>query len=278
MGCFAEAGRGTLGLLQVPKRPDYTSVKVALSALAATFPTTRKHHLGGGCRMPPGSLVALAIVIVAVIPGSTYTWAYEREASAFGVTLADRSLRFIAISLLFHLSLGWPEYALYRVALAGPRFGGGQFAAVWAAIVLVVALPALIGTVLGGLYATRNSREGWAVIRKRLNPDREHRLLRLALGRTPAPRAWDDLFSDRPTMYLRVQTTDGAPVAGLFADDSYAGGFPHDTDLFLEDAWDLAEDGSFGKSLGYPVYIPAAQIARMEIVRPLNGVKEATNA
>jgi Family of unknown function (DUF6338) len=228
--------------------------------------------------MPPTSLIALAIVIVAVIPGSMYTWAYEREASAFGVTLADRSLRFIAISLLFHLALGWPEYALYRVALSGPRFEVGQFAAIWAAVLLVVALPGVIGTVLGGLYATRNSREGWVVIRIRLSPERERRLLRLALGRTPAPRAWDDLFSDRPTMYLRVQTTDGTPVAGLFADDSYAGGFPQDTDLFLEDAWDLTDDGSFGKSLGYPVYIPAGQIARMEIVRPLNGAEEATNA
>jgi hypothetical protein len=228
--------------------------------------------------MPPASFIALAIVIVTVVPGSMYTWAYEREASAFGVTLADRTLRFIAISLLFHLALGWPEYALYRLALAGPRFGAGQFAATWAAVLLVVALPGVLGTVLGGLYATRNSREGWVLIRKRLSPDRERRLLRLVLGRTPAPRAWDDLFSDRPTMYLRIQTTDGTPVAGLFADDSYAGGFPQETDLFLEDAWDLADDGSFGKSLGYPVYIPAGQIARMEIVRPLNGAEEATNA
>jgi len=227
--------------------------------------------------MPPVSLIALAVVIIGVIPGSMYTWAYEREASAFGVTLADRTLRFIAISLLFHLFLGWPEYALYRFALAGPRFAVGQFAATWAAVLLVVALPAVIGTLLGGLYATRNSREGWAVIRSRLSPEREGRLLRLALGRTPAPRAWDDLFSDRPTMYLRVQTTDGTPVAGLFADDSYAGGFPHDTDLFLEDAWDLTADGSFGQSLGYPVYIPAGQIARMEIVSPLNGAEEATD-
>ncbi|MDQ1537583.1 MAG: hypothetical protein QOE58_1976, partial [Actinomycetota bacterium] len=215
------------------------------------------------------SLVGLAIILIAVIPGSMFTWAYEREASAFGVTLADRTLRFIAISLLFHLLLGWPEYLLYRVALAGPRFEGGQFAAVWAALLLVVGLPAVIGTVLGGLYATRNSREGWTVIRKRLSAEREQRLLRLSLGRTPAPRAWDDLFSDRPTMYLRIQTTDGIPIAGLFADDSYAGGFPHDADLFLEDTWDLTEDGSFGQSLGYPVYIPAGQIARMEIVRPL---------
>lgn len=227
--------------------------------------------------MPPASIIALVIVIVAVMPGSMYTWAYERQASAFGVTLADRTLRFTAISLLFHLALGWPEYALCRAALAGPRFYVGQFAAIWAAVLLVVALPAVIGTVLGGLYATRNSREGWVAIRSRLSPELEQRLLRLVLGRTPAPRAWDDLFSDRPTMYLRVQTTDGTPVAGLFADDSYAGGFPYDTDLFLEDAWDLTNDGTFGKSLGYPVYIPAGQIARMEVVRELPGAEENTS-
>jgi hypothetical protein len=56
--------------------------------------------------------------------------------------------------------LGWPEYALYRVALTGPRFEVGQFAAIWAAVLLVVALPGVIGTVLGGLYATRNSPRG----------------------------------------------------------------------------------------------------------------------
>lgn len=103
--------------------------------------------------MPPASLIGPAIVIVAVIPGSMYTWAYEREASAFGVTLADRTLRFIAISFLFHLALGWPEYAFYRVALAGPPFGARQFAVAWVAVLLVVALPGAIGTVLGGLYA-----------------------------------------------------------------------------------------------------------------------------
>lgn len=47
--------------------------------------------------------------------------------------------------------------------------------------------------------------------------------------------------------------------------------------LFLEDAWDLTHDGTFGKSLGYPVYIPAGQIARMEVVRELPGAEENTS-
>lgn len=53
------------------------------------------------------------------------------------MTLADRTLRFMAISLLFHLALGWPEYAFYKVALAGPRFEVWQFAATWAAVSLL---------------------------------------------------------------------------------------------------------------------------------------------
>jgi hypothetical protein len=90
--------------------------------------------------------------------------------------------------------------------------------------------------------------------------------LGIILGRTPAPRAWDNLFSERPTVYLRIETTDGTPLAGRFADDSYAGGFPNEPDLYLEEAFALNEDGSLGASLGYPVYIPSGQIARMEIV------------
>lgn len=47
--------------------------------------------------------------------------------------------------------------------------------------------------------------------------------------------------------------------------------------ILPEDAWDLTDDGSFGKSLGNPVYIPAGQIARMEIVRALPGAEEGNN-
>jgi hypothetical protein len=216
----------------------------------------------------PTTVIAVLLVVVAVLPGSMYIWGYERQASAFGVTFADRTLRFIAISLLFHLVLGWPEYLLYRVAANGPQFAAGQFAAAWMAAVLLVVIPAAVGTFLGGLYTTRNSREGWTWLRRGLSSEREQRLLRLALGRTPAPRAWDDLFSDRPTVYIRVRTIDGTWLAGLFADDSYAGGYPHDADLLLEQAWHVnADDGTLEEPLGYPVYVPASQIAWLEIVQ-----------
>ena len=218
----------------------------------------------------PTSLIALSIITVAVLPGSMYTWAFERQVAAYGANLADRVLRFVALSVLFHLALGWVEYWLFRIAFSGHRFGGGQFAIAWATVAILVVVPAAFGTVIGGLYASRSDRDGWAWIRRRLSAQTEPHILQFILGRTPAPRAWDNMFSERQNLYLRVETTDGTAVAGLFADKSYAGGFPHDADLFLEESWSMRDDGSLDQPLGYPVYLPAGQIARIETLNPWN--------
>jgi hypothetical protein len=173
------------------------------------------------------------------------------------------------VSGIFHLALAWPEYLLYRVAIAGYRdLGSGRFALLWADALLLVGIPAVFGTVLGGLYATRTERTGWDRVRRHLTPSRETSLLAAALGRTPAPRAWDNLFSERPNAYLRLCLTDDTWIGGRFADESYAGGFPHESDLYLEEAWEVDQDsGAFvGESgLGIPVYVPAGQIRWMEI-------------
>lgn len=226
--------------------------------------------------MPPASVLALGIVILVIVPGSMYTWAFERQSSGYGVTLADRTLRFLAVSLLFHLIVAWPEYWLFRF-VQRPDPASGQFAAAWAGVLALVALPALVGTTLGGLYATRSTRSGWAFVRRWLPPERETALLKLALGRDPAPRAWDDIFSERPNVYLRVRLTDDSWIAGRFADRSYAGGFPHDTDLHLEEAWEILPDGTLGdRGLGYAVYVPASAISMIEIMTPSD--EEITDA
>ncbi|HET7326454.1 MAG TPA: DUF6338 family protein, partial [Nocardioidaceae bacterium] len=122
-------------------------------------------------------------------------------------------------------------------------------------------------SVLGGLYSTRGTRAGWQLVRNHLSTKAEQRLLQIALGKTPAPRVWDDLFSDRPFAYLRIKTVTGEWLAGLFADRSYAGGFPHEADLLLEETWRVSDNGEVLEApLGYPVYIPANQIAWVEVV------------
>lgn len=207
------------------------------------------------------------ILVAAVLPGSMYTWAYERQAGDFGVALADRVLRFVAVSLAFDALLAWPAYLVGRRWLLGRPFGTGQFGLVWLCVVGAVALTSATGTVVGGLYATRNARTGWSGIRRWLTEAGERRLLRVAVGPNAAPRAWDDVFSTRTPVFLRIRTVTGAWVGGLFGEESYAGGFPNDPDLLLEDAWPVDANGNFGPApLGYAVYVPASTIAYIEIV------------
>jgi hypothetical protein len=218
----------------------------------------------------PSDITGLLVIIGAVLPGATYTWAFENQAGPFGLTLADRTLRFTAVSILFHLVLGWPEYGLYRVWFTSNKFGAGQFAAAWATVVILTIIPALFGWTLGRLYATRNSRSGMQWIRKHLSAESEARLITF-LGRERAPRAWDHVFSERPLVYVLVRTTSGEWLAGAFADHSYAAGNPNDTDIYLEEAWELTSSANGNpklgrKGLGYSLYIPANQIEFLQIV------------
>jgi hypothetical protein len=219
--------------------------------------------------MPASSATSLLLFILAFLPGAAYTWAFERQIGSFGVSFADRSLRFIGSSVVFHLLFAPAEYAVFRVAFADGRpIRLGEFLIVWLAAVLLVVLPHLTGAVLGGLYRTRSRRgEHWRWIRRHLSRDGEDRLLRFALGHEPAPRAWDHLFSDRTSAYVRVQLRDGTWVAGRFADRSYAGGYPNPTDLLLEDAWQVDQEGGAlvdDVGLGYPVYIAAGEFVLLE--------------
>lgn len=140
--------------------------------------------------MPPATTLGLLILVVAVLPGSVYTWAYERQASAFGASFTDRTLRFVAVSLCFQLVLAWPEYGAYRfLAASSHGFGTGEFSVVWLVLVILILFPLGFGTVLGGLYATRTTRDGWQWIRRLMSADMELSLLSLLLGRTPAPQS-----------------------------------------------------------------------------------------
>jgi hypothetical protein len=96
----------------------------------------------------------------------------------------------------------------------------------------------------------------------------ETKILGVVLGRTPASRAWDNLFSERPNVYLRVRLANETWIAGRFANASYAGGFPHEADLYLEEAWAVDQEtgtllGDTG--VGFPIYVPSGQVRWIEI-------------
>lgn len=217
--------------------------------------------------MVPGTWPALLVLVVAVLPGAMFTYGFERQAGAFGATLADRVLRFVAVSVVFDLVYAWPAYLLYRAGWTPPPWDAPRAAVAWAVLVVALAAPARIGSTLGSLYVSRRTRVGHSLVRRMVTPAHEAALLRVILGPDPAPRAWDHFFAERPSAYLRVRLSDERWLGGLFASASYAGGFPQDGDLLLEQAWPVDDDGVFGSSpLGYAVYVPARSISYIEFV------------
>ena len=216
----------------------------------------------------PGSVAGVAFLLLAVLPGAAFTWALERQVGSYGVSFADRTLRFVGVSIVFHLVALPFEYLVATSLLAESGFDWGDVLTVWPALLLLFAIPYGLGSVLGGLYRSRSARDGhWTWVRRRLSEPAERRLLRVALGHDPAPRAWDHLFADRSSRYLRVRLQDGTWVAGLFADRSYAGGYPNPTDLLLEQAWSVdpvTGEPADQQGPAYPVYVPASEITLLE--------------
>lgn len=174
------------------------------------------HRLGMG----PG-FEAIVSFVVAFLPGAAYTFAYERVAGAFGLGFADRAVRFVTASAVFHAVLAGPELLLYREFLVSGRLARGEVP--WWALEVVsvayVVVPTAFGTLVGH-GRRRNSRV--------LRP----------LADLSEPRAWDFLWRRGVPGVVRMRLKSGTWLAGLYGTttegrQSYAAGYPEDGDLYL---------------------------------------------
>ncbi|CAM5276592.1 putative protein OS=Streptomyces alboniger OX=132473 GN=CP975_30410 PE=4 SV=1 [Streptomyces alboniger] len=168
------------------------------------------------------------------------TWELEKQAGAWGVNLADRVLRFLGMSVLFHLALA----RLVVVAGAAGQaraaaHGHLTLAAVAGRIAVYALLPAALGHAVGVAARRRRPWTWWLT------------------GQAPAPRAWDQVFSHEGSIWLRIRLKDPSGgdngwFAGAFAPasrgpDSYASGFPHDQDIYLAETVEV--DPAWGRML-----------------------------
>jgi hypothetical protein len=93
-----------------------------------------------------------------------------------------------------------------------------------------VIVPFVAGTVVG--WGTRR-RKPWA---------------KVFTGPTPAPRAWDHLFSSEPDGWIRIRLRTGTWLGGAFSKaeggelGSYAAGYPDLQDLYLAAAAEIDPD------------------------------------
>lgn len=162
---------------------------------------------------------ALVVALLAVLPGATYTFAYERHAGAYGAHLSDRLVRFLVVSGIFHAALAGPEFALQKKLLADSADPASWWQIETIAVVYV-ALPFVAGSTLG--WATQKDKR-WA---------------RAVVGSSRYPRAWDHLWSQGGRMIVRVKLRSGEHLAGLFEPsangiNSYASGYGEEADLYL---------------------------------------------
>lgn len=167
----------------------------------------------------PDTFQAVAVLVVALLPGALYVWAFERQVGRWGVGLSDRLLRFVGGSALFHAVAAPLTYWLWAQQWAEVRTGSPANWWLWPIILAYVATPAAGGTFVG--LGVR-SEKAWTTI---------------FTGPDPAPRAWDHLFGQKAEGWVRLRMKSGVWLGGAYADAngrrSYAAGYPEPQDLYL---------------------------------------------
>lgn len=179
--------------------------------------------------MAVGTFQAIAVFLLAVLPGALYTWAYEREDGAWEVAFSDRLARFTGVSAMFSVLSAPVIYWMYRMYIGPwstedtPQIPGWA----WFIYAIYVVAPAVLGYFVG---RGAKNRRPWT---------------RIFTGPSPAPRGWDALFrSPALTGWLRLRLKDKTWIVGVWEDPdddagarpgSYAAGFPHTQDLYLVD-------------------------------------------
>ena len=168
------------------------------------------------------SFQALAVAIVALLPGALYIWSFERQVGRWGIGLSDRLLRFVGVSALFHAVVAPLTYWFWATHWSTVRAGDPLSRWFWLVPVGYIGVPIALGSLVG-----RGVRGGW-------------RWTQLVTGPTPAPRAWDELFQGNPSGWVRLRLKSGTWIGGAFTltagRRSYVAGYPETQDLLLSQA------------------------------------------
>lgn len=180
---------------------------------------------------------SLGVTLLALLPGALYTWAFERQAGAWGVGFSDRLLRFVGASAIFHVLFAAATYQAYRRLIVEHQLSEGRPLPWWTWLIVLgyVAIPILAGSLVGN---AARARKPWATA---------------FTGPAPAPRAYDFLFSTAELSgWVRIRMKNdagwvrgawGTETSGLLA--SYASGYPQPEEIFLVDTAEADEDGDF---------------------------------
>ncbi|ORI28145.1 DUF6338 family protein [Rhodococcus sp. 1168] len=196
----------------------------------------------------PSTFQALAVALLALLPGALYELAREQRGGRWGLRGADQIFRLLSFSVGFQVLIAPLTYWLYSHYVVSGHLKAGTAVSPWLWIGGVGYL--VVPFVFGRFTAWASKRRDLA---DRVDPDagatkRVARRISVAFVNlytdvAPAPRAWDYLWS-RPQLsgWVVLHLMDDTILAGEW-NGSYAGGYPEPGDLYLAEQVEVDQDG-----------------------------------
>jgi glucan phosphoethanolaminetransferase (alkaline phosphatase superfamily) len=187
-----------------------------------------------------GTLQALLVAVLAVLPGALFTIARERTGASWAWRQTDAAtliFRFLSASAVFHAVFAPVTYHAYQELIVTHALVEGRTISWswWAWLLAYLVLPYLLGVI------TEKARP-WSD-----DPSWLKRVISwvvaLYSGRYPQLRAWDWFFSKKPAGVMRLQLMNGEWKAGLFNKKSFASSYGEEGDIYLAEQYIVRADG-----------------------------------
>lgn len=232
----------------------------------------------------PASWVALAIALVAVVPGfiAATTWARARTwrgpSNDLRTILQSLALSAVVQVILLPLTIWWIEPNRTNL------FDHKWQVACWVVLsVLVVPLALGIGAAhltdwvfpprgesRDSALADGNGNGKLAGWRRRLAFSTRRSVIFLIRKQAP-PSLWDWLFVARPPLaqFILIEFRDGKRLGGVFGPNALALTSPERQGLFLDQEWVLTEDGDFQEPVPNSAGVMLASLDGVRFVRIL---------
>ena len=226
----------------------------------------------------PSSWEALAVALLAIVPGfiATTVWSRARTWKGFAGDLRT-ILQSLALSaaiqvLLSPLTIWWVIPVHYSLV------NGNQDVriAIWLFLAVIIIPVGL------GLSIARYSDWLFRPINQVSKPE-DLKWFRRAVAAifkgTPLPCSWDWLFTvNRPdSRYILVEFNDGSRIGGVFGEGGRAFTTPESQGLFLPEEWVLDEDGNFLEPVPASAGLLIPMIADVRWVRILSSENSASD-
>jgi hypothetical protein len=214
-----------------------------------------------------GTLQALLVALLAVLPGALFTIARETSGATWAWRHADGAtliFRFLSASAVFHALFAPLTYHAYRKLIATHDLTEGRAISWWwwAWLLAYLILPYLWGVVT---EKARPWDDGPSRVKRGISW-----LVALYAGKNPELRAWDWFFSRKPVGVVRLQLSNDEWKAGLFDEQSRASSYGEEGDLYIADQYFVDGEGVMRLDNGQYVSTGDGLLIRWSEVRYLD--------